>query len=212
MVKQYRWHTGATLRRIEPEERVPVLFRDIGLPATARFLDGTLRRLAGPLSPITYMRSHAYVEPYTDYGCIGRLVILDPRGAGAWHSGLPHIYVAPAGPPIAVGYVPAHWSLAKAADRLDGVRSPDEAREALGGVEHDDAVSDARVRLCVLQAQLLESERKAEPLRRRLQSQHADERAAARAEMAAKGIDEVDLCVAWHHISAKRRAHVLTAL
>lgn len=211
-MKQYRWHTGATLRPIGSEERVPVLFRDVGPQATARFLDGTLRRLAGPLSPISYMRSHHYVEPYVDHGRIGRLIILDPRGVGAWHSGLPHVYVAPAGPPAAVGYVPGHWSLSDAADKLDGVRTPDEAREALGGVEHDDAIIDARTRLHALEAQLRESERKAEPLRRRLQSHRTAERAAAREEMARRGLEEADLCVAWHHLSARRRAHILTAL
>jgi hypothetical protein len=198
---------------VTPDERVPVLFRDIGPQATARFLAGDLRRLAGPLTPITYMRSHRYVEPYTDHGRIGRLVILDPRVLKIWHSGQPDVYVAEAHLwSDAVGYVPGHWSLKDAADRLDGVRVIDEMREALGGAEHDDAIEDAQRRLYGLNATLAESERRAEPLRRRLQSKTPEIRAAAREEMEMKGITELDLCQAWHHLPAARRTHLLAVL
>src|SRR5437660_291858 len=60
----YRYHTGASLRPLRPDEVCPVLFRDLGPVALARFLRGQLRRLAGPQSPIIYMRTEEYVEPY----------------------------------------------------------------------------------------------------------------------------------------------------
>lgn len=212
-MRRYRWHTGATLRPVSPDEPLPVLFRDIGPVATARFLAGDLRRLAGPMTPITYMRSYHYVEPYTDHARIGRLVILDPRALGVWHSGLPHVWVAEASRSSgAVAYVPGHWSLADAADRIAGARQIEEVREALGGVEHDDAIDAARVRLRALNHTCEAVERRAEPLRRRLQSQDDRERAAARAEMDRKGIDEVDLCAAWHHLPAPRRAWLAEVL
>lgn len=212
-MRRYRWHTGATLRPVAPDEPLPVLFRDVGPEATARFLAGALHRLAGPMTPITYMRSHLYREPYTDHGRIGRLVILDPRALGVWHSGLDHVYVAEARrAESAVAYVPGHWTLAAAAERVGGARTAAEAREALGGREHDDALLDARSRLDALNHAHAQVERRAEPLRRRLQSADAAERAAARAEMAAAGVDEVDLCVAWHHLPAARRAWLAEAL
>lgn len=212
-MRRYRWHTGATLRPVAPDEPLPVLFRDIGPVATARFLAGGLKRLAGPMTPITYMRSHHYIEPYTDHAQIGRLVILDPRALGVWHSGLPHVWVAEARRTSpAVAYVPGHWSLADAADRIADARSVNEAREALGGVEHDDAAAAARVRLTALNTACDTVERRAEPLRRRLQSQDDRTRESARAEMAAKHIDERDLCVAWHHLPPARRAHLAEVL
>src|SRR3954469_6225574 len=90
----YRWHTGATLRPVNPGEGCPVLFRDIGPAALALFLRGRLPRLAGPPSPIVYMRTAEYVEPYTDFEQTGRLALLRPLGLRPWHSGLPHVYVA----------------------------------------------------------------------------------------------------------------------
>src|SRR5437660_12278491 len=74
----FRWHTGATLRPLATDEPCPVLFRDIGPAALALFLRGRLPRLAGPLSPIVYMRTADYVEPYTDFEKTGRLVMLQP--------------------------------------------------------------------------------------------------------------------------------------
>src|SRR6476660_5579182 len=93
----FRWHTGATLRPLAPGEPCPGLFRDIGPLALALFLRGKLPRLAGPLSPIVYMRTADYVEPYTDFERTGRLVLLRPLALGPWHSGVPHIYVSRAG-------------------------------------------------------------------------------------------------------------------
>src|SRR3954453_3119284 len=96
----FRWHTGATLRPVAPGEACPVLFRDIGPAALALFLRGKLPRLAGPLSPIVYMRTADHVEPYTDYEKTGRLVMLRPLAIGPWHSGVPHIYVSKARPGV----------------------------------------------------------------------------------------------------------------
>ena len=42
-LSRFRYHTGATLRRVEEEETCPVLFRDIGPAALATFLRGGLR-------------------------------------------------------------------------------------------------------------------------------------------------------------------------
>jgi hypothetical protein len=64
---RFRYHTGATLRRLAPEEPCPRLYRDIGPQAMARFLAGRLERLAGPLAPILYSRTAAYREPYRDH-------------------------------------------------------------------------------------------------------------------------------------------------
>src|SRR5437764_15080723 len=72
----FRWHTGATLRPVAQAEACPVLFRDIGPEALALFLRRRLRRLAGPMSPLVYMRTAEYTEPYTDYERTGRLVLL----------------------------------------------------------------------------------------------------------------------------------------
>ena len=59
----------------------------------ARFLRGDLRQLCGPLSPITYLSTANYVEPYTDYGCIGRVMLLAPEQLTPWHSGVDHVYM-----------------------------------------------------------------------------------------------------------------------
>src|SRR5262249_30648127 len=113
-----RWHTGATLRPLAAGEPCPALFRDVGPSALAVFLRGALRRLAAPLSPLIYMRTADYVEPYTDYERTGRLVILRPLLLHVWHSGVPHVYVARARPGVdaaTVALVPGEVALADAA-------------------------------------------------------------------------------------------------
>src|SRR5438045_77285 len=82
----FRWHTGATLRPLAAEAACPVLFRDIGPAALARFLRGQLRRLAGPLSSLVYMRNADYIEPYIDHEGTGRLVLLRPLTLQPWHA------------------------------------------------------------------------------------------------------------------------------
>src|SRR5580692_10642661 len=91
---RFRYHTGATLRRLDPDEPCPRLYRDIGPEAMALFLRGRLGRLAGPFAPILYTRTAEYAEPYRDFEPIGRLVFLDSRQLRPWFSGVQHVYVA----------------------------------------------------------------------------------------------------------------------
>src|SRR5215218_8489010 len=91
---RFRYHTGATLRPLAPDEPCRILFRDVGPVAAAAFLGGRLPRLAGPLAPILYTRTADYREPYVDYGRVGRLVFLQPKALNPWFSGVATIYVA----------------------------------------------------------------------------------------------------------------------
>jgi hypothetical protein len=212
---RFRYHTGAEPRPLEPDEPCPVLFRDLGPAATALFLRGRLRRLAGPLSPIIYMRTCEYVEPYTDHEQIGRLVFLRPLVLQPWHSGVPTVYVAPAEqllPASAVGFVPGDVPLAKAAELAGDLKDVTEWREVLGGRCHDDALAETLYRLDLLDAELRETEERAAPLRAWLQSSSKDRRQRAREQMARAGLTEEDLCSAWHHLSRPRRAEVREAL
>jgi hypothetical protein len=87
-----------------------------------------------------------------------------------------------------------------------GARDAAALREALGGRLHDEARADALARLDRLNAELGETEAFAEPLRRAFQASDPARRAAARDELARLGIDEIDLCCAWHHLPRERRA------
>src|SRR5690348_13834364 len=110
-LSRFRYHTGATLRRLAPDEPCPRLYRDIGPEAMARFLAGRLGRLAGPMAPILYSRTAAYREPYRDHEPIGRLAFLRPRELRPWSSGVAEVYVAPVGcdaRTVAVGFLPPH--------------------------------------------------------------------------------------------------------
>jgi len=212
---RFSYHTGAATRPLEANESCPVLFRDLGLVATARFLRGELRRLAGPLAPITYMRTEAYTEPYTDYEQIGRLVFLRPLLLAPWHSGVPHIYVARASrtaDPVTVGFVPGHVPLEDAASLAADLRDTSELRQALGGRHHDDASLHTLHRLEKVGFELEATEKLAGPLRRCFQSQERKERELAREEMDRLGITENDLCAAWHHLPRERRAFLREAL
>jgi hypothetical protein len=211
----FRWHTGAPLRRLTKEEPCPVLFRDLGPRATAMFLRGRLKRLAGPLSPITYTRSAEYCEPYTDFEGIGRVVMFRPGRLGVWHSGIEHVYVAPACPGVdaqTVGFVPCHLELGEAARLAAGVADTSEWREALGGQAHDEAASESLLRLDRLERELAESEELADPLRKSAQSPDRRKRESAREAMARAGLTESDLCTAWHHLPRERRGFIVEAL
>lgn len=204
----FRWHTGATLSPLRPDEPCPVLFRDIGPEAMAAFLRGRLRRLAGPFTPITYLRTQRYVEPYTDFGGIGRLIVLQPLRLHVWHSGIAHIYIARADvfdTAAQIGFVPGDVSLTDAAEMAQPMRALSDWRDALGGVVFDDAIGDTLDRLDRLNATHAESERMAEPLRRRLQSSTSSDRKKIREAMQRLGLTESDLCAAWHHLPAERR-------
>jgi hypothetical protein len=211
----FRWHTGATPRPLAEGEPCPVLFRDVGPAALTLFLRGGLRRLAGPLSPLVYMRSEAYVEPYTDYERTGRLALLRPLLLHPWHAGTPHVFVARARAGAdwtAVGFVPGDVPLVEAAARAGGVRDVCQWREALGGRAYDEAVGESLSALDRLGAELARTEETAAPLRSALQSGDRSLRERARDEMRRVGLTEADLCAAWHHLPRERRGHIAEAL
>jgi hypothetical protein len=81
---RFRWHTGARLRRIDVDEKIPPLVRDVGPVALARFLRGSLHRLAGPRTPLLYLRTPGWREPCVDHAATGRCSSSIPT---AWTSG-----------------------------------------------------------------------------------------------------------------------------
>lgn len=211
----FRWNTGATLRPLARDEPCPVLFRDIGPAALAMFLRGALPRLAGPLSPIVYMRTAEFVEPYTDHERTGRLVILRPLALGPWHSGQPHIYVSRARMGVdldTVGFVPGAVSLSDAAKLVGGARDTRELRDALGGRIHDEAVAESLYQLDRFAESLSCTEEIADPLRQLLHSANRADRERAQEAMTRVGLTEGDVCTAWHHIPRDRRAWIKEAL
>lgn len=211
----FRWHTGATLRPVAAEEECPILFRDIGPAALALFLRGQLRRLAGPMSPLVYMRTATYVEPYTDHEQTGRLVLLRPLGLHPWHAGTSHVYVARAHSGIdsrTVGFIPGALPLAEAARLAGEVDDVQRLREILGGRSYDEAVGESLLALDRLGKELACTEVRAAPLRRRLQSSDRGERERARTAMERVGLTEADLCTAWHHLPRERRGWIAEAL
>jgi hypothetical protein len=192
-----------------------VLFRDIGPAALALFLRGELRRLAGPLSPLVYMRTADYVEPYTDYERTGRLVFLRPLPLQPWHSGVPHVFVARARPGVdaaAVGFVPGDVPLAEAAVQARNVADVRQWREVFGGRAYDEAVGESLFALDRLAAELARTEETAAPLRAALQSGDRSVRERAREAMGRVGLTEADLCAAWHHLPRERRGEIAEAL
>jgi hypothetical protein len=214
-LSRFRYHTGATLRRLGPDEPCPRLYRDIGPEAMARFLDGRLERLAGPLAPILYSRTAAFREPYRDYEPVGRLVFLRPRELRPWFSGIAEVFVAPISQDVravGVGFLPGHIDPADAEDLLKGVETLPDLRDALGGQSHDEAVAETRAGLDRLNRELAETEVLAEPLRRRLQSRDRAESEAARDWLDRHGLGEADLCASWHHLPRSRRNHLRDAL
>jgi hypothetical protein len=161
-------------------------FRDLGIIGTNRYLTGRLTRLAGPLSPITYMRTKNYDEPYQDYDQIGRLVLLRPLTLHLWRSGVPHIYVARSTrlPPMeTMALVPGHISLTHAAGILAEAKSLEDVREAFGWKAYDEALRDTRRRIQTLVKEMNAVEEHAGPFRRCFQS--SDDRLAdwARGQM-----------------------------
>ncbi len=214
-LSRFRYHTGATLRRLGPDEPCPRLYRDIGPEAMARFLDGRLGRLAGPLAPILYSRTAAFREPYRDHEPVGRLVFLRPRELRPWSSGIAEVFVASVRQDVravGVGFLPGHIDPADAEDLLKGVETLPDLRDALGGRSHDEAVAETRAGLDRLNRELAETEALAEPLRRRLQSRDRAESEAARDWLDRHGLDEADLCASWHHLPRGRRDLLRDAL
>ncbi|MDF1667339.1 MAG: hypothetical protein P1V97_36675 [Planctomycetota bacterium] len=208
-LRRYRFHTGATLRPLESDEPCPVLFRDIGPEAMELYLKGQLTRLAGPLSPITYMRTADYVEPYNDYAAIGRLILLQPLELSPWHSGIAPIFVArstrmPRAENLA--YVPGSLDLKDAEEELMELKSVRELRQALGGQRYDNQVRDSLERLESLNRRHCEVENAgANGIRMNLKSGQTERRERALEQMQALEISEEDLCSAWHHLPIKSR-------
>jgi hypothetical protein len=212
---RFRYHTGATLRRLNPDELCPRLYRDIGPEAMARFLAGKLIRLAGPLAPILYSRTAQYREPYRDYEPVGRLVFLCPRQLRPWFSGVAEVYVAPLRldvNSVTVGYLPGHIEPCQAESLLEGVENLCDLRGALGGRQYDEAIVETAAGLDRLNREHVETEILAEPVRRRLQSRDRAEVEATRDWLCRYGLDESDLCSAWHHLPRERRARLRDAL
>lgn len=214
-LRRFRYHTGAQPTRLAPDEPCPPLFRDVGFEAMSRFLRGGLQRLCGPLSPITYLRDSSYVEPYTDYGQIGRVLLLASQAFSPWHSGVESVYIGPR--EIRIDYetmvfIPSELPLNIAADQLSGARTVREAVDAIGIRYYQDAKAETIARLDQLQQTYADTERFAAPLRQRFQSRHSGEREDARERMLRVGLTESDLCTAWHHLSDERREFVQHAL
>jgi hypothetical protein len=207
-LSRFRYHTGATLRALAPDESCRLLFRDIGPLAMAFFLRGQLKRLSGPFAPILYARTADYREPYTDHEPIGRLVFLQPKQIRPWHSGVPTIFVASlrqAFDPQTIGFVPSSVDLPRAESLLQGAEDVASLRDALGGRPHDEAVIETIASLDRTNAEHAETEKWAEPFRRKLQSRQRDEAERAKDWLAEHGLSESDLCTAWHHLPRHRR-------
>lgn len=212
-LSRFRWHTGARLRPVDEGEQLSVLFRDVGPVALQTFLSQGLERLAGPQTPLLYMRTAAFKEPFVDYAGTGRLVFLRPREVRPWHSGVPHVYVARADRvPAAstLGYVPGDVDFEALTRCAPTTRA--ELREHLGGREYDQRTLHDEAALGRLNAAAERSERRARPLRSALQSQDLDRRRHAARLMDDAGLDDQALCAAWHHLSEATRAHVDAAL
>lgn len=212
---RFRYHTGALPTRLHADEVCPVLFRDIGFEGMLRFLKGDLSRLCGAVSPITYLRTANYCEPYSDFGRTGRLMLLRPLDVAPWHSGLPTIYIAPASVLIdttSMVFVPPDLPLTKAENLYKEMESAEEFSEAMGRGLHADAMTDTRDRLEQLQQTFQAAELRAAPLRQMFQSPAQRKRDQAREQLHKIGLTESDLCTAWHHLSDTRRDLISAAL
>jgi hypothetical protein len=214
-LSRFRYHTGATLQQLAADEPCPLLFRDVGPMALARFLRGNLRRLAGPTAPILYLRTIAYQEPYVDFERTGRLVFLQPKRFGPWHSGVNHVLVASADHLVdtqTVGFIPGDVPLDQAERMLAHVREIGALREAFGGHKYDEALSCSLQRLDDLNTECEAAERLVKPIRKALQSGQILQVAKARDWMERRGITEHDLCAAWHHLPRDRRERLRDVL
>lgn len=211
----FSWHTGGPVRALAEGEAPPALYRDLGPEAMLRLLRGRLPRLAGPTSPVTYLRTADYVEPYEDHEHFGRLVLL-PWGAWRpWHSGVERVYVTDADArfdPACMDVLPDDGGIARVSAEARAMASLAELRELLGGRHHDAWKAELGRRLETFTEELADVERAMAPLRRAYQSSDDDLRRRARDRMAERSITERDLCSPWHHLSRERRAQVLDAI
>lgn len=213
-LSEFSWHTGGPVRPLDPDERCPALFRDLGPVATLTLLRGRLPRLAGPTSPVTYARTARYVEPYTDHEHFGRVALL-PFGAWRpWHSGVAEVYVTDADArfdPACMSLVRDDIDLRALTDDARAMTSAAELREVLGPLHAEWSGHLAR-RLEDFVDELARVESALTPLRAAYQSPRDDERARARDRMGALGLVETDLCAPWHHVERGRRALVLDVI
>jgi hypothetical protein len=210
-LREFRWHTGGTVRPLGAGEPRPVVFRDLGPAATLRLLEGRLARLAGPTSPVTYLRTAAYREPFVDHGQFGRVAVLPCAVAAVWHAGIAEVFITDADArfePRAMAVVPDR-DLDALARQAAAMRDARELREQLGGAVHDDWLADTADRLRAFGRELADVEAHLAPLRRAFQAPDRAHRRRARERMATLGLTEVDLCAAWHHIAPARRAEVI---
>ena len=204
LLRQYRWHTGADLEPVMLDEPIPPLVRDLGLDGMNLFLQRGLNRLAGPMTPLTYMRTAHYEEPYIDHGKIGRLLILSPREIEPWHSGVPEIYVADAtniAQPESLVFYPPHLPLVDVPKYVNGARNRNEFRESMGDGDYDDIVEDAKLRVRKLFDEAEENDRVLVKIRRDFQNGCRE----IRDFLEEAELDESDLCTAWHHLPEERR-------
>ena len=209
---RFRWHTGANPRPIGEGETIPVLFRDIGPMAMQQFLTSHLTRLAGPMTPITYLRTADYIEPYTDYGHIGRIVLLQPATLRPWHSGVRNIYISKANrmpEKDTMAFIPSSWTLQKAAAALIDVTNANELREVFGANEYTEQLNKTLASLHQLNSDHQTCEKHAWRLRLAFQTGSSKTKQQLREQLLREGLDEADLCVAWHHLSEARRARML---
>jgi hypothetical protein len=214
-LRGFSWHTGGQIRPLGDGEPRPVLFRDLGPAATLLLLGDALPRLAGPTSPVMYLRTAHYREPFVDHGHFGRVAVLPSWSAAVWHAGIAEVFVADAGTafdPRAMALVPDDGDLAALARHAAAMRDAGELREHLGGAAHDTWRAAQAERLRDFARELAEIEARLVPLRRAYQSRDRVRRERARELMAEHGLTETDLCAAWHHIAPPRRACVADIL
>lgn len=194
-LSSYRWHTGAALRRVDVDEALPPLVRDVGPVALARFLRGTLHRLSGPMTPLLYLRTPTWTEPYVDHAGTGRLLFLDPHGLDVWFSGVDGVYVAAASQrprdESSLRYLPAGVDVPCADAYFDVVRADRVAADL-------DALDDINAACAAVEDAI-------GPLRRLFQ----DGNERLRRLMEVHAVDERDLCTPFHHLENDRRASLL---
>jgi hypothetical protein len=196
------------MRRVDVDEPLPPLVRDVGPVALALFLRGQLQRLAGPLTPLLYLRTTKWIEPYVDHAGTGRLLFLDPHGLDPWFSGTEGVYVADADQQPrdreTLGYLPA------GVDVPTGLRTGHDLREAIAHDREREAHDLAALDL--LNAACAKVEAISKPLRWLRQSGSEAQRRQLQELMAAGGVDEADLCGAFHHLEDRKRETLLPRL
>lgn len=214
-LSRYRYHTGGLPTPLDPDEPCPVLFRDVGFEAMARFLNGELEWLCGPLSPVTYLRTTDYCEPYTDYIGIGRIMLLQPRSISPWRSGVESVFIASRKIQVDVDgmvFIPQEVSFSGDSAQFLYAKSIRDVEDIFGVRCYRDAKQETRLKLEQAIAEHAESETLAGPLRKLFQSADECERERARAQMQRLSLTESDLCTAWHHLPQQRREQIRWAL